>query len=141
MNALSITVKILSIICKILLTLIFYLIISFSLYISAVEVVSVFLGIFFYVVVVSFVIFTIYAVFKKRLYVLILTILLWFVLSFTIFFDIIFARDVCLDTSVCDEGLQINTEYGLIEVNKENCEKYGWEWREKGKVCNMRDKN
>ena len=134
-------IRILSIISKILLTFIFYLIISFSLYISAVEVVNIYFGIFFYITVVLFAAFTIYAVFKKRLYVLILTILLWFVLSFTIFFDIIFARDICLDTSVCDEGLQINTEYGLIEVNKENCEKYGWEWREKGKVCNMRDKD
>ena len=50
-------------------------------------------------------------------------------------------KDFCLDTGICKKGLEINTEHGLIEINKENCEKYGWEWREKGKVCNMRDKD
>lgn len=141
MEILSTTIKILSAICKILLALVFFFIISFFLYISAVEVVNVFFGIFFYVVVILFCIFTIYAVFKKRLYVLILTILLWLILSFTIFYDIIFSKDSCLDSSICREGLQLNTEYGLIEINKENCEKYGWEWREKAKVCNLRNRD
>ena len=47
-------------------------------------------------------------------------------------------KDSCLDTSICKEGLEINTEYGLIKVNKENCLKYNWKWDDKSKYCNMR---
>lgn len=37
--------------------------------------------------------------------------------------------DGCLDSGDCAEGLFINTEYGKIEINKENCLKYNW-------ICN-----
>ena len=44
--------------------------------------------------------------------------------------------DVCLDSGFCAENLEINTEYGLIKINKENCLKYGWKWDEKNIYCN-----
>ena len=47
-------------------------------------------------------------------------------------------KDFCLDTSICPENYEINTQYGLIKLTKENCIKYGWKWIEKSKVCNMR---
>lgn len=46
-------------------------------------------------------------------------------------------KDICLDTSLCKEGLEVNTEYGLIKINKENCIKYNWKWIENSKMCNM----
>lgn len=45
--------------------------------------------------------------------------------------------DVCLDSGLCAENLEINTEYGLIKINKENCLKYNWKWDEKKKHCNL----
>ena len=32
--------------------------------------------------------------------------------------------DDCIDSGSCAEGLFINTEYGKIEITKENCQKY-----------------
>ena len=46
-------------------------------------------------------------------------------------------QDSCLDTSICKEGFEINTEYGLIKINKENCLKYNWKWDEISKRCNI----
>ncbi len=31
-------------------------------------------------------------------------------------------KDYCLDNNICEEGLEINTEHGLLKINKENCE-------------------
>ena len=45
--------------------------------------------------------------------------------------------DVCLDSGLCAENLEVNTEYGLIKINKENCLKYNWKWDEKKKHCNL----
>jgi len=47
--------------------------------------------------------------------------------------------DTCLDIGICSEGLEINTEYGRIKINKENCVKYGWKWDETRKWCNTRN--
>ena len=47
-------------------------------------------------------------------------------------------KDFCLDTGVCVQGLKVNTEYGLIIVNKENCIKYNWIWDNKSKTCRMK---
>jgi hypothetical protein len=46
-------------------------------------------------------------------------------------------KDFCLDTAICKEGLEINTEHGRILVNKENCEKYNWIWDDENKMCDM----
>lgn len=45
--------------------------------------------------------------------------------------------DDCLDSGYCSEGLSINTEYGTIEINKENCLKYNWTWNEEQKYCKL----
>ncbi len=47
-------------------------------------------------------------------------------------------HNFCLDTGICAQGLKINTEHGRIKINKENCLKYGWEWDEKRKWCDLR---
>lgn len=47
-------------------------------------------------------------------------------------------KDFCLTTGNCAEGLKLNTEYGLIEINKENCLKYNWEWSNGN--CNVNSK-
>lgn len=48
-------------------------------------------------------------------------------------------KEFCLDTGRCVEGLEINTEYGRIKINKENCVKYGWQWDDEKKWCNTRN--
>ncbi len=48
-------------------------------------------------------------------------------------------KDACLDTGICKKGIKINTEYGLIKVNKENCLKYSWKWDKESQTCNMRN--
>lgn len=46
-------------------------------------------------------------------------------------------KDACLDMNICKEGLKVNTEYGLITINEENCQKYNWHWDSKNKRCNL----
>ena len=52
-------------------------------------------------------------------------------------------KDYCLDNNICEEGLEINTEHGLLKINKENCEKYGYKWYTEKKMCdfNINEKN
>ena len=67
--------------------------------------------------------------------------ILLIIIIYTIYISIIASigldKDVCLDSSVCKEGLGINTEYGLVKINKENCLKYNWFWDDKKKSCNL----
>ncbi len=69
--------------------------------------------------------------------ILLLLLLIFMVLSFILFLykdD----KDFCLDSGICAENLQINTEYGLITINEETCNKYHWKWDAKRHYCNMR---
>ncbi len=72
--------------------------------------------------------------FKIKSYKFILIIILFLSLFFLLK---IINTDVCLDSGLCTENLEVNTEYGLIKINKENCLKYNWKWNEKKKYCNM----
>ncbi len=47
-------------------------------------------------------------------------------------------KDFCLDSGICTQGQLINTEYGKIQINKENCLKYNWTWNEERKYCQLR---
>lgn len=47
-------------------------------------------------------------------------------------------KDSCLDSAICKQGLNINTEHGLIKINYDNCVKYGYKWLEEIKSCDMR---
>ncbi|MBE7707963.1 MAG: hypothetical protein IJ003_00585 [Candidatus Gastranaerophilales bacterium] len=58
-----------------------------------------------------------------------------FIFLYLILFD---EKDYCLDTGYCKAGLKLNTEYGLIEINEDNCTKYNWEWDNKNKYCNIK---
>lgn len=44
-------------------------------------------------------------------------------------------KDFCLDSGVCKEGLDVNTEYGRITITQENCKKYHWVWNEEQNFC------
>ncbi len=55
---------------------------------------------------------------------------------FCYFFDD--APDTCLDIGYCKKGLQLNTEYGLVTINKETCKKYNWTWYDNKKECCVR---
>jgi len=85
-----------------------------------------------------FILLIILNIFKKipKLNLLII-IVLWIIFNRLPFINQVFDKDTCLDTSICKEGLEINTEYGLIKINKENCLKYGWIWNDKKKSCNL----
>lgn len=73
-----------------------------------------------------------------KIFVLILLLIFAACIVFFImyFFD---DTDYCLDTNICQEGYKINTEYGLVEINKQNCLKYGWVWFESAKACDIND--
>ena len=45
--------------------------------------------------------------------------------------------DFCLDTGICKEGIEINTEYGKVKINKSNCIKYNWQWDNKNETCKL----
>lgn len=47
-------------------------------------------------------------------------------------------KDFCLDTGICKEGLELNTEHGRIKINKENCLKHNWQWNAETKTCRLR---
>ena len=66
-----------------------------------------------------------------------LIIIFWIIINRLPFINKVFYKDTCLDTSICKEGLEINTEYGLIKINKENCLKYNWVWDNEKKSCNL----
>ena len=73
---------------------------------------------------------------KLILKIIILFILIYFIyLILTTLIEI--DEDTCLDSSICKEGLEISTEYGLVKINKENCLKYNWTWNDKKKSCNL----
>ena len=48
-------------------------------------------------------------------------------------------KSFCLDSGICVEGLELNTEYGLVKINEENCKKYNWKWDAENKRCNVND--
>ena len=69
--------------------------------------------------------------------ILLLLLLIFMVLSFILFLykdD----KDFCLDSDICAENLQINTEYGLITINEETCNKYNWKWNSQMHYCNIK---
>lgn len=63
--------------------------------------------------------------------------LLLFILLLMVLFLYKDDRDFCLDTGICAENMQLNTEYGLIIINEANCKKYNWKWNSKRHYCNV----
>jgi len=45
--------------------------------------------------------------------------------------------DICLDSGICKEGTEINTEYGKIKINKFNCIKHNWKWDDINSTCKL----
>ena len=70
--------------------------------------------------------------------ILILTITIIGIISLVKLISIEIDKDTCLDTSICKEGLEVNTEHGLIKINKDSCLKYGWIWDDENKNCNLK---
>lgn len=59
---------------------------------------------------------------------------------FAIYYMEIFTsdKDLCLDSGICKEGLEINTEYGFIKINEQNCRKYNWQWNFDNSECKIK---
>ena len=70
----------------------------------------------------------------KKIIFSIVIILVIFFICFVLFDD----KDFCLDTGYCKTGLKIQTEFGLVEINKENCLNHNWQWDDKNKYCNIK---
>ncbi len=47
-------------------------------------------------------------------------------------------KDACLDTGYCKENQIVNTEFGKVLINKNNCLKYKWEWNDIKKTCKLK---
>ena len=71
---------------------------------------------------------------KKILLSLLLILLIFLILILFLYKD---DKDYCLDSGICKENLQLNTEYGLITINEETCNKYHWKWDSKRHYCNV----
>ena len=71
------------------------------------------------------------------LFCLIILVLLIFIFIYLFKIYLSDEQDFCLDTNICKEGTVINTEYGLIKINSENCIKYSWKWDKVSKRCDM----
>ena len=48
------------------------------------------------------------------------------------------AKSDCDEFGICKEGLEFIVEKDIEIINKENCLKYNFEWREDLNACNMR---
>ena len=71
--------------------------------------------------------------------ILFMLLLFLFGIIFLLYFGIYKSeKDFCLDAGICKKGLKINTEYGMIEINKQNCIKYGWEWNSNTEYCQIK---
>lgn len=71
-------------------------------------------------------------IFKK---ILIFLFLAFFCISYCYLTD---KKDSCLDTGICPEGIEINTEYGKLIINEQNCIKYHWKWNKNKQWCDFR---
>ena len=74
---------------------------------------------------------------NKIFKIIILSFLILFILIFGVFYVIKDDKDICLDSGICREGLIINTKYGEISINKENCIKYNWLWNDEKRFCKI----
>ena len=45
--------------------------------------------------------------------------------------------DYCIEDGDCKAGRTINTKYGKVFINKENCLQYNWRWNEKRNECKI----
>lgn len=84
--------------------------------------------------------FIFFSILKNKKFNLCLTVLFIFWLfmpKFLVDVSFLFAKDSCLDSGYCKEGLKINTQFGPIEINKQNCSKYHWQWIEENKACKV----
>lgn len=74
---------------------------------------------------------------NKIFKIIVLSFLILFILIFGVFYVIKDDKDICLDSGICIEGLIINTQYGEISINKENCIKYNWLWNDEKRFCKI----
>ena len=74
---------------------------------------------------------------NKIFKIIVLSFLILFILIFGVFYVIKEDKDICLDSGICREGLIINTQYGEISINKENCIKYNWLWNDEKRFCKI----
>ena len=51
-----------------------------------------------------------------------------------------FEQSSCVEDGICAEGTKITRKGQKIIINKESCLKYGWEWHEDRKWCDIRSK-
>ena len=74
---------------------------------------------------------------NKIFKIIVLSFFILFILIFGVFYVIKDDKDICLDSGICREGLIINTQYGEISINKENCIKYNWFWNDEKRFCKI----
>ena len=74
---------------------------------------------------------------NKIFKIIVLSFFILFILIFGVFYVIKDDKDICLDSGICREGLIINTQYGEISINKENCIKYNWLWNDEKRFCKI----
>lgn len=74
---------------------------------------------------------------NKIFKIIALSLLILLILVFSVFYVIKDDKDICLDSGICKEGLDVNIQYGEITINKENCIKYNWLWNDEKRFCKI----
>ncbi len=74
---------------------------------------------------------------NKIFKIIVLSFLILFILIFGVFYVIKDDKDICLDSGICKEGLDVNTQNGEITINKEICIKYNWLWNDEKRFCKI----
>lgn len=78
---------------------------------------------------------------KNKIYINAALFLL-FIIFFKLFFYLPFVKhsldmSLCLDTGICAENLETNTNYGKVLINEYNCSKYQWKWDNEMRRCHI----
>lgn len=76
---------------------------------------------------------------KKFFFSIIILFFIIFINQFIFSNSEIGQKDLCLASGICVENLELNTEFGKIIINKDNCLKYNWEWNEEKRFCDVND--
>jgi len=131
--------KIINILFKVLISILLILLIVYANLIASSETTGENIITIYYIVSAIVIFIIIYSIIKNiRTYAFLIILIFWIFFNRIPAINQVFDKDICLDSAICKEGLEVNTEYGLIKISEESCIKYNWQWNAKSKKCNMR---
>lgn len=71
---------------------------------------------------------------NKKILTIVILILILIKPVYTKFVEI----NMCLDMGICAKGIKIKIDENLVEINKENCQKFYKVWIEESQLCKIK---